>query len=192
MRQKVCTDYHITSGMLGAWVRDQDKIRAGFTSKKTRLLKRGGVRPLRFPRAEAELAIRFNERRRRGRRVSERWLYATMQLLVREMYPTATFVASRGWLTRCCHRLGIAVRAKSNCKRAAARDRIPAVRQWLARYRLMLKTPLSKSMPMDPIWGRFPPELRFNCDQVLGREGPRGGGGGSRTRCHVFDPWIAC
>jgi hypothetical protein len=167
MRKKVCKTYDITTGMLGAWVRDQDKIRAAFASKKTRLLKSGGVRAPRFPRAEAELAVRFKERRRRGRRVSERWLYSTMRQLVREMYPTATFGASRGWLFRCCHRLGIAVRAKSNCKRAAAQDRIPAIRQWLARYRLMLKTPLTKSMPMDRVWGRFKPELRFNCDQVL-------------------------
>ena len=152
--------------MLGKWVHDQDRIRSKVASKKTAKLKSGGVLLPRFPRAETELANRFRERRRRGRRVSERWFFSTMRALVREMYPSATFVASRGWLSRCSHRLGIAVRTKTNCKRAGAPDRIPAVRQWLARYRLMLKTPLTKSMPMDPVWGRFTPALRFNCDQV--------------------------
>jgi len=166
MREKVCKDYKITSSMLGKWIRDQDTIRQKVASKRTRLLKQGGTRPPRFPRAEAELATRFKERRSLGRRVSERWFFTTMAQLVRDMYPGTPFTASRGWLFRCCHRLGVSHRAKSNCKRSAAADRVPAVREWLGRYRHMLSIPLNKSMQMDPIWGRFPPPLRFNCDQV--------------------------
>lgn len=152
--------------MLGVWLAKQEEIRAAVADKKTAALKLGGVRPARFPKAEAELEVRFKERRRGGRRVTGRWLVTTIVQLVKEMYPGSKFVASRGWLHRCCHRLGIAMRTKSNCKGKAAQDRLPAVLQWLARYRAMLSTPLSKSMTMDKVWGRFVPRLRFNCDQV--------------------------
>jgi len=166
MRKKVCKDYNITTGMLGTWLGQQDKIKTKVAQKTLKLLMHDGKRPPRFTLAEAELKRRFNERRERGRRVSQHWFFATMAQLVRELHPSVPFLASRGWLSRCCHRFGIAVRTKSNCKRGAALDRIPAVRRWLARYRAMLRTPLSASMPMDLIWGRFRPELRFNCDQV--------------------------
>lgn len=166
MRKKLCEDHDITTAMLGSWLSKQDEIRAKVAEKRTRLLLAAGKRGARFKRAEDELERRFKERRGRGRRVSQRWFFATMLQLVKDMYPGVQFVASRGWLWRCCQRLGIAVRTKSNCKRAAAIDRIPAVRQWLARYRAMLSTPLSASMPMDKVWGRFRSGLRFNCDQV--------------------------
>jgi len=166
MRKKVMTDYKITSGQLSTWMGMQDEIRAAVADRRTRKLLQAAQRRPRWPLAETELSRRFKERRGRGRRVSQRWIFATMKQLMKEMYPGATFAASRGWLRRCCERLGIAMRSKSNCKRRAAIDRLPAVRQWLARYRSMLSTPLSASMPMDPIWGRFRPERRFNCDQV--------------------------
>jgi hypothetical protein len=135
--------------------------------KYTRKLKRGGTtRARRFPLAEDELEKRFRERRSKGRRVSERWIFAMMRQLVKDMYPGVPFMCSRGWLMRCRERLGITVRTKSNCKRLAVSDRVPAVMLWLARYRLMLQTQVTKSMPMDPVWGRFKPELRFNGDQV--------------------------
>jgi len=123
-------------------------------------------RRARFPDAEAELAKRFQERRSRGRRVSERWFFAMMKQLTREMHPTIPFIASRGWFDRMRYRLKIATRAKTNCKQRSALERIPAIKHWYARYREMLKTPLNRSMKMHPIWGRFPPHLRFNCDQV--------------------------
>jgi hypothetical protein len=166
MRNKVCDDYDITTGMLGSWLAKMDEIRDKIAAKRKKRLFHGVRHRPRFPLAETELERRFKERRAKGSRVSQRWFYATMMQLVKELYPGVEFVASRGWFTRCCHRLRIALRTKTNCKRAAVIDRIPAVREWLARYRLMLSTPLSLSMSMDPIWGRFRPELRFNCDQV--------------------------
>jgi len=166
MRKKLCEDHDITTAMLGSWLSKQDEIRAKVAESRTLKLFKVTKRSARFKRAEDELERRFKERRGRGRRVSQRWFFATMAQLVKDMYPGVPFVASRGWLRRCCQRLGIAMRAKSNCKRAAAIERIPAIRQWLARYRAMLSTPLSASMPMDKVWGRFRPERRFNCDQV--------------------------
>lgn len=162
----MCSDYDITTGMLGVWLAKQEEIRAAVADKKRAALKLGSVRPPRFPKAEAELEVRFKERRRGGRRVTSRWLVTTMRQLGKEMYPGLKFVASYGWLHRCCHRLGIAMRTKSNCKGQAAQDRLPAVMQWLSKYRFMLSTPLNKSMTMHPVWGRFPPNHRFNCDQV--------------------------
>lgn len=132
----------------------------------TRSLLAVGKRAARFPRAEQELEKRFKDRRSHGLRVSERWFFTTMLQLVRNLYPGSQFVASRGWLYRCVHRLGIGRRTKTNCKSHSASDRIPAIREWLVGFRRMLCTPLSKTMKMDPTWGRFPPELRFNCDQV--------------------------
>jgi hypothetical protein len=166
MRKKVCEDNKISTSMLGTWLAKQEEIRTKMAMKRTKSLLHCAPRGARFVSAETELKKRFDERRRRGRRVSQRWIFATMKQLVRDLHPGVVFVASRGWLHRCCRRFGIAMRTKSNCKRAAAIDRIPAVRQWLARYRAMLSTPLSAATPMDRIWGRFPPALRFNCDQV--------------------------
>jgi hypothetical protein len=169
MREKVCKDYEITTGMLGVWVAKQEEIRYAMTHKKVTALKLGGIKPARFPRAEAELQVKFKERRRVGRRVTCRWLVATMTQLVQEMYkdhPGRKFIASHGWLLRCCRRLKIGMRTKTNCKKKAVQDRLPAVLQWLASYRFMLSTPLTGSMCLDNVWGRFPPHLRFNCDQV--------------------------
>jgi hypothetical protein len=168
MRTKVCDDYKISSSMLGVWLAKQEEIRHAYTHRKVTALKIGAVKPARFPRAETELHVRFKERRRAGRRVTGRWLLATMTQLVKEMYKDhwQTFTATRGWLFRCCNRLGIGMRMKTNCKGKAVQDRLPAVLQWLSTYRFMLSTPLNQSMHMDPTWGRFPPHLRFNCDQV--------------------------
>jgi hypothetical protein len=189
MRNKVCEDYDITTGMLGTWVAKMEETRDKVAAKRKKRLFYGARHRPRFPLAETELERRFKERRARGSRISQRWFYATMMQLVKELYPCVEFVASRGWFTRCCHRLRIALRTKTNCKRAAAIDRIPAVREWLARYRLMLSTPLSLSMPMDSIWGRFRPELRFNCDQVPASWSEEGCGGvADRCSCELFLP----
>lgn len=167
MRKKICKDNGITTGMLGQWLQDQDKIRHAYTHKKTAALRCGAIRPARFPAAEKELQSRFKDRRLRGCRVTGRWLVSTMLQLVKEMYPGSKFVASAGWLHRCSHRLGIGSRTKSNCKGIAAQDRLPAVLKWLASYRLMLNSPPNKTTSMHTTWGRFPPHLRFNCDQVV-------------------------
>ena len=121
----------------------RDKIAA----KRKKRLFHGAVHRPRFPLAETELQRRFKERRAKGSRVSQRWFYATMLQLVKELYPGIEFVASRGWFTRCCHRLRIALRTKTNCKRAAAIDRIPAVREWLARALLRARAPLAAAAP---------------------------------------------
>ena len=152
--------------MLGVWIRDQDKIRHALTNKKTTALKIGAVRTPRYPIAEKELQQRFQDRRRRGHRVSGRWLTSMMIQLVKDHYQGAKFVASAGWLHRCCSRFGIAMRTKSNGKCMAVQDRLPAVLQWLANYRFMLSTAPTKATTMHPTWGRFPPHLRYNCDQV--------------------------
>ena len=95
-----------------------------------------------------------------------------MKQLVRERYLGC--VCRFAWgLHRCRRRFGIAMRTKSNCKRAAAIDRIPAVRQWLARYRAMLSTPLAAN---GPHLESITPALRFNCDQV----------------CSAFPAYVLC
>jgi hypothetical protein len=119
----------------------------------------------RFPLVENELLAMFKARRARGRKVSERWLCVNAKALAKQYYPAQEFKASHGWRQRFGRRAKIAPRRRTNAKTVSLAERLPQLMQWHRVERLML-TDATQGPIVDPKWGRFEPENRFNVDQV--------------------------
>ena len=56
-------------------------------------------------------------------------------------------------------------RVRSNVKQKTVAARLPEVQKWHRAFKLMLATS-RVGVPQDPKWGCFPPEWRYNTDQV--------------------------
>lgn len=110
---------------------------------------------------------RFKERRKHGRKVTERWLVVSARQLAKKLYPKAEFHASHGWRVRFANRAGIAPRRKTNTKQHSVFERLPLVRRFLLDLRAMLReNRVDTASQHTPKWGRFPPHLRGNFDEV--------------------------
>ncbi len=120
----------------------------------------------RFETLEDRVRKLFKERRDRGRKVSAAWIRSTARREALKLIPDERFMASAGWLRRFAKRCGITPRSKTNVKLESVADRLPRVRHFHRSLRKLLKTPFAEDIPLDPVWGRYPPEFRFNMDQV--------------------------
>lgn len=120
-----------------------------------------------FPLMEKELLKRFTERRKKGRKVSAMWLVVNAKEIMAEHYPAEQFVASRNWRGRFAFRNGISRRKKTNAKDESLEERLPRMQDWHRNLRAFLieRRPNTDSQ-FTAQWGRFPPHLRFNVDQV--------------------------
>ncbi len=120
----------------------------------------------RYAVVEDKLLKLFRGRRNGGHKVSALWMQAKARLLAKEFMPGERFFASHGWLRRLAMRNNLSPRSKTNVKLQSVSERLPRVRHWHRGLRKFLKMPISEGTPLDPVWGRYPPELRFNMDQV--------------------------
>ena len=96
----------------------------------------------RYEAMENELFILFTARRKRGCRVSPRWLTCTARILMLAMAPamhTATEVAEfkggRSWRARFCQRKGMTTRRKTNCKNTNFEDTKPVLQVYFRNLR---------------------------------------------------------
>jgi len=117
---------------------------------------------------EFQLERLFQKKRDAGIKVSARWIMNQALHLAKQLYPAVKFVASAGWLRRFAHRNKIVPRVKSNAKVHSVAARVPLCQQWHANFRAFLaRADIPNTISQfNPKWGRFPPELRFNVDQV--------------------------
>lgn len=89
--------------------------------------------------------------------------------LVKRLHPNVakTFKASPGWLHRFAARVNIVPRAKSNSKSHSVPERLPGFVRWMHALTAMLKEDRADTREQfHAVWGRFPPELRANIDQM--------------------------
>lgn len=117
---------------------------------------------------ENKLLQAFKDRRRRGRKVSARWLITKARKLHAELYAADKrgFLASHGWRIRFAWRNGIAARVKTNNKLESLEKRLPRMQRWHQSFRKMLQTNAEKLAQFDAKYGLFPPRLRYNMDSV--------------------------
>ena len=92
--------------------------------------------------------------------------------LMRRLYPddpaAATFTASHGWFRRFIKRFNIKFRKRQNQKKSNIEDHREAIMNWhkQLRYDVLPPRPDTPKDHWDWTWGRFPPERRYNMDQV--------------------------
>lgn len=121
----------------------------------------------RFEKVEDRVFQLLKKRRERGRRISTLWIQSTARRVAKELLPAdEKFLASRGWVQRFARRKKLTRRSKTNVKLEALSERLPAIRQFHRDLRAYLKIPISPDIALDPKYGRYPPGLRINMDQV--------------------------
>ena len=140
-------------------------LRQAATARLGTLLRVHRSKP-RFAAVEERLLKLFKERRKAGRKVSAMWMKATARRFAKEIIPKEKFRASSGWLRRFARRNKLTPRSKTNVKLEPLSVRLPSIRHFHRGLRKLLKTPISEDIPLDPVWGRYTPDLRFNMDQV--------------------------
>jgi hypothetical protein len=70
------------------------------------------------------------------------------------------------WLRRFCIRHSLSPKRKTNKKRIPVTERIPLLKRYFACLRHRLLTENTDDIDFTPQYGLFPPENRFNVDQV--------------------------
>ena len=174
----VAKNAQITEGMLSCWRRDRVAIlKCAGNDLRKRLSSMGTVNRKEgkcglFPKAEANLHAMFLARRRRGRRVTERWLcYNARQLVLAEYgddpnlsEAAGRFKASHHWRHRWSKRWNVVPRKRSNKKLTPLAERVP---KWQKYHRFLKRFVSSDKWQLkDAIWGGFKPEQRYSVDQV--------------------------
>ena len=125
-----------------------------------------------FQELESKLYNEFRGMRSKSKKVSSRFIRINALKIydeLREKHPETwgkkQFHASYGWMRRFMSRKKIKYRKRKCGKEKTAQEFIPEFEAFLARLRFDFLKPIQhESNPS--IWGRFPPEKRYNMDQV--------------------------
>jgi hypothetical protein len=127
-----------------------------------------------FAAMETRLHSMLQERRKRGRRCSPRWLSHTARSLMShefvELSASMPFRAGPRWRRRFLNRFHLTTRRKTNRKNTTWEEAKPLLQQHFKRFLGWLQQKKAaaeaKGLTTCPTWGVFPPHLRFNVDQV--------------------------
>jgi len=120
----------------------------------------GGRKPF-FASIEQKIFQQIQQRRCQGTRTTTAWLRAKMLHEVRQVDVNCDFKASKKWLWKFLRRHRLCVRRKTNGKNLSIQERLPQIQQWHRNLRSRLRKGGG-----DPKWGLYPPEQRWNVDQV--------------------------
>jgi hypothetical protein len=115
----------------------------------------------RYPELDKQLVAIIRHRRSKGGFVSRYFVIRRARILAKEL--GVNFKASYGWSWRFMRRNKIVRKRRSNKKRKALVERLPDLKKWHRNFREMLKH--GDADKLDPKWGRYPPQCRFNVDQ---------------------------
>ena len=183
---RVCTDdthiaAQISDSMMIYWCKNANRIHAAVRAARSgsRLLaKRVGA----FNDAEVATAIDVRAARAQGRKVTARFIRASMRRHVAAKYDAAkaaTFKASASWLAAFVSRFAFSWRRATNRKSKTVADRLPAVRLYFARLARRLarhvRPPVivgsmmpssTLSLPIAPYTMGISQQCRLNVDQV--------------------------
>lgn len=133
----------------------------------------------------------INERRKNSRKVSGWWMSMKMRELVQGAYPdlfeptvvhhlspsaspieqvrqTQPPTFGQNWLYRFIRRFDLSWRKTTKNKEKPTIDRLPRIQRFHQGLRLLLLDADARrgSRQLDPKWGRFPPQYRFNWDEI--------------------------
>ena len=120
---------------------------------------------------EVELYRAIAQHRKKGRKVSKSFIKITAKKnLMEKNHPLKeSFKASNGWFHNFCKRKNIKFRKRKSGKGKSGVENLPEVLKFLAylRHRVLPRRE-DQAVPPDytPKWGRYPPERRYNMDQV--------------------------
>mmetsp|Transcript_15361 Transcript_15361/g.28931 ORF Transcript_15361/g.28931 Transcript_15361/m.28931 type:complete len:660 (+) Transcript_15361:59-2038(+) len=125
---------------------------------------------------ESELYGRFVDKRKKSQKVSSQWLRITAKQIFGEKqhadpdkWGDKSFKASYGWMRRFMTRKKIKFRKRKCGKEKTAEDCIEDFEKFMKLLRFELLAPnenIGGRHDNHPLWGRFPPERRYNMDQV--------------------------
>jgi hypothetical protein len=123
---------------------------------------------------EILLHAQIKQQRENKRKVSQRWICLTAQKIQRELDKqnstrlSNTFKASRGWFHRFLKRWHIKFRKRKSGKKRSTDENMEAILKWYAYYReeVLPKRVGEDLAQFSDKYGRYPPHLRYNVDQV--------------------------
>ena len=135
------------------------------------------VKKLQSPYSEMEAALylRIKEHRSKARKVSKKWICLTAKKIMRDLDAkngtsrAVKFGASNGWFNRFLKRKQIKFRKRKSGKKKSTDDNLQSITNWFTYFRhkvLPNITDDNLSHQFTSKWGRFPPHLRYNMDQV--------------------------
>ena len=142
---------------------------------KGKLKKRASLTRSPYQAIETELYKQFTEQRRAGRKVSSTWIRLKARTIFEEkkranpgLWASKEFRGSYRWMRRFIKRKNIKFRRRKCGKEKTAEECIPEFEQFMSTLRFDFLPPREDggAAERDPLWGRFPPELRYNMDQV--------------------------
>ena len=149
-------------------VRKGDKLKSvvnrpvsGVRAAKERFHLPGAGRKPMFPDIELKLFHAIQKRRCEGTRTTTAWLRGMMLAEVRKVHSSTPFKASKKWIRSFLRRYGLSVRRKTNGNHLSIQQRLPNIQQWHRNLRARLRKEGG-----DAKWGMYPPEQRWNVDQV--------------------------
>lgn len=154
-----------SQGTFSEWYSSKDTIIEQAAQKtKKKLFKVRPVGALKFPAMDEKLYEEYKKRRAEGRRCSANWFRFKAKMLVKSLYPGASFSASNGWFMKFLRRHNLVLRKRTNKKRRSAKEREGDISNFHINLRVLLGS--NGGAVKDPKWGRFPPKNRYNFDQV--------------------------
>ncbi len=118
-----------------------------------------------FPAAEARVLSQFRDAREEGLPCNGLWFQVKMQEALQEMYPDGSaddFVAGDGWRANFFNRNNLAMRSATNVMPLSVAERVPKCLHFYA----VIQKVCAERGGMNHTWGRFPPQHRFNADEV--------------------------
>ena len=136
----------------------------------------------RYPKLDQELHRLYKDKRKRGLKVTERWLCTTARKEIKKLYPgkafAMTFKSSHNYRRRWAKRFKVVPRKKTNKKQHSVESRLPVLKEWHSNFHQLLGSPASRTkkrktdpaefvdaIERSPKWGRFLPSERYNVDQ---------------------------
>jgi hypothetical protein len=128
-----------------------------------------------FQEIETELYAKILDFRKKARRISSNWIriegrkiFQAKQIDDPGKWGGKSFKASYGWMRRFMARKKMKHRKRKNGKEKTAEECVGDFEKFLEKLRFDFLAPRDDSPAEDfeSIWGRFPPELRYNMDQV--------------------------
>ena len=124
---------------------------------------------------ETALYSEFVNQRKKGRKVSSSWIriyamkiYNAKKLQYPRKWESTNFKASFGWMRRFIARKRIKFRKRKCGKEKTAEECVQDFEEFMYKLRFDFLPPREDDGDdgRDPLWGRFPPEKRYNMDQV--------------------------
>jgi len=116
----------------------------------------------------------IKDHRREARKVSMHWICMKAKKIIRDIdkdkdqKKARKFTASTGWFNCFCKRMNLKFRKRKSGKKNSTDDDLPRPKAWCSEMRCEV-LPIYGDEPckdFDEKWGRFPPHMRYNMDQV--------------------------